>query len=138
MSEAIAVINEKPYEFRKLGAPDMFLMFNIIGKIGINEFMTCFEKDGIKKMVAMFSGGAETEINSIAGFGVILEIANVVMGNLHKCEEDIYKILAQTSNLTVDEIKAPGNAVMFFEMVVDFIRKEEFGDFIKVASRLFK
>ena len=118
----------------------MFVMFSIISKIGINEFMACFEKDGIRKMIGMLTNNDDgvANINTIAGFGVILEIANVIMGNLHKCEEDIYKLLSQTSNMTVDEIKAPGNAVMFFEMVIDFIKKEEFGDFIQVVSRLFK
>ena len=46
-------------------------------------------------------------------------------------------MLSQTSNLTDDEIKAPGTAAMFLEMVIDFIKKEEFRDFIKVVSRLF-
>lgn len=138
-----AVSNEKPYKFRLLGAPDVFLMFKIISKIGVNEFMACFKGDGIKNIMKLFTANEEGEGKGevsvqLAGVAAFLEIANVIMGNLHKCEDDIYKMLSNVSGLTVEEIKAPGNAVMFFEMVIDFIKKEEFGDFIQVVSKLFK
>ena len=138
-AEEVAV---KPYTFRQLGAPDIFLMSKIISKIGINEFKACFEADGIKSliqntMMEQKEDGAESDIISV-GAGVFLEIANVILANLPKCEAEIYQMLSQTSNLTVKEITAPGNAVMFLEMVIDFIKKEEFRDFIKVVSRLFK
>lgn len=134
----------KPYTFRLLGAPDIFLMSKIIGKIGINELRTCFESDGLKELVTtMFmkekEEGRDAESSIIkVGATVCLELANTIFANLPKCENEIYQLLAQTSNLSVDEIKAPGNAVMFFEMAIDFIKKDEFGDFFKVVSRLFK
>ena len=128
---------EKPYIFRKLSAVDVFPMFKIIGAIGINEFTACFEKDGIKNMIASFTGESKEDMSSIVGISVILEIANVIIGNLPKCEHEIYQILSQTSNLTVKQVKELDMAV-FFEMVIDFIRKEEFKDFIKVVSKLFK
>ena len=131
----------KPYTFRLLGAPDIFLMAKIIKQIGIKEFKACFESDGIKSMIQNMTmeakqEGDDSNIISV-GVGVVLEIADVIIGNLPKCENDIYQMLSQTSNLTVEEIKAPGNAVMFLEMVIDFIKKEEFRDFIKVVSKLF-
>ena len=135
---------EKAYEFRKLAAPDIFLLSKIIGKIGINELKTCFEADGISKLaMSMFAKEKEEYKDSEAslisvGVSVSLELANTILSNLPKAETEIYQILAQTSNRTVDEIKAPGNAVMFFEMLIDFIGKEEFKDFFKAASRLFK
>ncbi len=140
-AEAIA---EKPYTFRQLGAPDIFLMAKIISKIGINEFKACFEGEGIKGLISNAyaeekAKGESTDSNIISvGAGVFLEVANVILGNLDKCEADIYQMLAQTSNLSVKEIKAPGNAAMFLEMVIDFVKKDEFKDFIKVVSRLFK
>ena len=128
---------EKPYVFRKLSAVDVFPMFKIIGAIGINEFTACFEKDGIKNMIASFTGESGEDMSSIVGISVILEIANVIIGNLPKCENEIYQILSQTSNLSVAQVKKLDMAV-FFEMVIDFIKKEEFKDFIKVVSKLFK
>lgn len=141
----IEEIEVKPYEFRKLNSTDMFPMFTIISKIGINEFTACFQKDTVKRAIAdvmknMESPDAdkdEEEDTAIVGLSVALEAANVILGNMHKCEGDIYKLLAQTSNLSFEEIKTLDFTV-FAEMLIDFVKKEEFKGFIKVVSRLFK
>ena len=112
-------------------------MFKILGKIGINEFTKCFEKDGVKELIASFTEENSENVSSVVGMSVVLEAVNVIFGNLPKCEDDIYNLLANTSNLTVKEIKELDMAV-FFEMVVDFIKKEDFKDFFKVVSKLFK
>ena len=125
------------YTFRKLGAPDVFLMFKILSKIGINEFTDCLDKDSVKKLLAKLTGNTDGENVTIAGISVTLEVANVILGNLPKCEQEIYQMLANVSNLTVKEIKAL-NMITFMEMVIDFVKKEEFRDFIQVVSRLFK
>jgi len=130
---------EKPYTFRRLKTEDVFPMFRIISKIGVNEFTACFEKDGIQKMIASFTSKEKgtNKTASIVGVSVILEIANVIFSNLPKCEDEIYKMLESTSNLTIEEIKGL-DMVMFLEMIIDFVKKEEFGDFFKVVSKLFK
>lgn len=129
---------EPVYTFRKLNSTDTFLMFKIIGKIGVNEFTACFEKDTMKQMIAAVTGD-ESEGNTTAmiGISVILEVANVVIGNLPKCEAEIYQMLSDTSNLTVKQVKDLDFAT-FAEMVIDFVKKDEFKDFIKVVSKLFK
>lgn len=144
MSEIIEMtpteeLAEKPYTFRALEAPDIFPMFKIIKAIGINEFTACFEKDGIKNLIASMTGnsGDQDQMSSIVGISVVLEIADVIIGNLPKCEAEIYQLLAQTSGMTVAKIKKMG-MVEFVEMVIDFIKKDEFKDFIKVVSKLFK
>ena len=131
---------EKPYKFRKLSSDDVFLMFRIISKIGINEFTACFGKDNVINAIRKMSSKEKaTDAGAMIAYtSVALEAANVILGNIEKCRNDIYTMLERTSNLTMDEITAEGNAVMFLEMVVDFIKKEEFGDFIKVVSKLFK
>ena len=134
------IVMEKPYEFRKLSSTDIFLMCTIISKIGINEFMACIEGDSLKKLVKTFTAKEESTddlyiMGAIAGS---LEIATVILKNLHKCEKEIYQMLAQTSNMTVEEITAEGNAVMFFEMLIDFLKKDEFPGFIKAVSRLLR
>lgn len=138
---------EKPYTFRLLGADDIFLMAKIIKQIGLKEFKACFESKSIKSLIQNLmmdekkkeeETGEESDSNIISiGVGVAFEAADVILGNLDKCRDDIYQMLSQTSNLTVDEIRAPGNAVMFVEMVIDFFKKEEFKDFFGVVSRLF-
>lgn len=138
LEAVVDVLQEKPYTFRRLSSPDVFPMFKIISKIGVNEFTACFEKDGIKNLIASVTGkSADDQSATIVGISVALEVVNVVLGNLPKCEADIYQLLSQTSNLSVDEVKIL-DFVIFTEMVVDFVKKEEFRDFIKVVSRLLK
>lgn len=129
---------EKPYTFRKLSAEDVFPMFNIISKIGIKEFKSFFEGDEYKNIVSTFKGETSNEeaVTSL-GVSIIIELANILMCNLPKCRDDIFLLLSNTSNLTIEEIKALGMAD-FAEMVIDFVKKEEFGDFFKVVSKLFK
>lgn len=137
------VVAEKPYTFRPLQAEDTFLMCKVIRAIGIKEFKACFEDGGIQEMVAQMVGNQEegNQENGEgalvkAGIAVFIDIADVIIGNLPKCENEIFQLLAATSNLSEKAIRKMGFAD-FFGMIIDFIKKEEFRDFIKVVSRLF-
>ena len=121
----------KVYTFRKLNSTDMFLMFKIIKKIGIKEFADCFSTNDVQKLIS-----SKDNVTAI-GISVMLDIVDVVVGNLSQCEKDIYELLSVTSDLTIDQLKEM-DIVSFTEMVLDFIKKEEFKDFIKVVSRSFK
>lgn len=129
-------VTEKPYHFRKLKAEDVFPMFKIIKCIGLNEFAACLEKDNIKKLISEKGGNAD-DLASIVGISVILEVANVIIGNLPKCENEIFELLASVSGLKVKQIREFELAT-FTEMIIDFIKKDDFKDFFKVVSRLFK
>ena len=130
---------EKVYTFRRLNSTDTFLMFKIISKIGINEFAECFNKDNVKKMIQKYTAGGNTNDNGIAmvGVSVMIELVSIITSNLHKCESEIYQLLSNTSNLSVNEVKEL-DFTTFTEMVIEFVKKEEFKDFIKVVSKSFK
>ena len=137
---------EKPYILRDLCADDVFPMLAILKKLGIKEFKECFSKETLEGIVGTFMGGAKAENNNendtLVAVGIsilpsVLEVADVLIGNLSKCENEFYKFLENISNLSVDQIKKLKMAD-FFEMIVDVLKKEEFKDFIKVVSRLFK
>lgn len=141
---------EKPYTFRKLSAEDVFPMFNIIKKIGLNEFKDFIAKGEFKNIVSAFTKNetaenvenaenetAENDIVTSVGISIFVELANVIICNIPKCEDDIFKLLSSTSNLEVEQVRKLGLAD-FAEMIIDFVKKEEFGDFIKVVSKLFK
>ena len=140
VTEAVETV-EKPYTFRTLGGEDVFLMFKIIGKIGVKEFNACFKNDGIKNLLMQLMGekkaDGEDQSVSVTYISVILEVADVIFKNLPKCENEIFQMLSQTSDLSFDQVKKLTFAD-FTEMVIDFIKKEEFRDFIKVVSKLFK
>lgn len=129
---------EKAYTFRPLCGIDMFIMMKILSKVGINEVVACLENETILQLMNQLSGkGGNTDKLTIAGIAASLEIVNVILGNLPKCECEIMQMLSQCSNLSVDEVRALGFAE-FTEMVMDFVRKAEFVDFIKVVSKPFR
>ena len=133
--EKVVETIEKPYTFRRLSTQDMFPMFKVISKLGIKQFQ---ENGGIKDIALRFVGDNKDNINPTAlGIDIVLEIASLIIENLPKCEVEIYQLLSQTSNLTVEDIKNQDMAITL-EMIVDFIKKDEFGDFFKVVSKLFK
>ena len=135
----------KPYKFRPLCGEDVFPMFKIISKIGVKEFNACFENDGIKHLIAGMMGekmkqadeAGEDPSVSVTYISVILEVADVLFTNIAKCENEVFQMLSRTSNLSVEQVKKLPLA-QFTEMVIDFIKKDEFRDFIKVVSKLFK
>jgi hypothetical protein len=138
MQEGDITMDEKVYTFRKLEATDVFLMFKILGKIGINEFAESFGKESVQKMLATVTNdGGVANFAQTAGIAVTLEVVNVIIGNLPKCEQEIFQMLSNTSNLSVDEVKKL-DFPTFTAMVIDFVKKDEFKDFIKVVSVLFK
>ena len=135
--EAVEQAPVKPYTFRKLSADDMFLMFIIIKKIGVAEFKRCFEGSALESMVGAFkNSGGDAKALTAVGVAVGFDVIDIVLGNLPRCNKEIYSLLAQVSGLPEDEIKA--DMLLFTEMVVDFVKKEEFPAFIKVVSKLFR
>lgn len=132
--EGVAV--EKPYTFRPLGATDMMPMFRIIGKIGIDEFSNCFNSSAVQSIIKSGKKDASA-ITDKVGIKIFLDAGNVVINHIPDCEQEIFELLASVSNLSVDEVKAFG-FVTFTRMIIDFVKKEEFKDFIGVVSELFK
>lgn len=122
----------KAYELRNLTADDMFPMFQILSKIGVKEFRSCFEAEDIKKV----GNGEGVDVQAV-GLSVMLNIGGVVLSNIGKCKEDIYQLLAQLSGMAKKDIaNLPMNT--FVEMVIDVFRKEEFKDFFQAVSKLLK
>jgi len=137
MQEGDITTAEKVYTFRTLQATDVFLMFKILGKIGINEFAECFGKESVQKMFSTLTGEkAVANFTQTMGIAITLEVVNVILGNLPKCEQEIFQMLSSTSNLSVEQVKEL-DFPTFTAMVIDFVKKDEFKDFIKVVSALF-
>ena len=131
--------NAKAYELRDLTADDMFPMIQIISKIGIREFKSCFESDNVKKLAAEMTSGkaSKDELRATVGVTVAFDLASVILSNLPNCRDDIYLLLSQLSGMTTKEI-ANLPMVTFVEMVIDVIKKKEFADFFQAAFKLFK
>ncbi|NBJ93203.1 hypothetical protein [Parablautia muri] len=148
----------KPYTFRKLNSTDLFPMIKLITKIGIDELTEVFEGDTIKKIIDGVTKkeknitGEESDVEKeatangeknakgkeiIVGIGVALKLVNKIMEHIPSCENDIYTLLSRVSGMSIEEIKGLDLDV-FMKMLLDFVTKEEFWDFFKVASEYIK
>lgn len=125
----------KVYTFRKLCAKDVPLMVKILTKIKINRFAELLQRENVVKMLTAKEG--ESDNNAlISGGTLILDVAQIIFEGLGDCEE-IFDMLANTSNLSKEEVEALDIDVLM-EMIIDFIKKEEFMGFFKAVSKLIK
>lgn len=129
------------YELRKLCSKDIFPMSKLMSKIGISEFKQCFESDEIKAAIKNREkdgeeGKDESAIEAI-GFSVILDIGEVILSHISDCETELYKFLSGLTGVSVAELENDSLAD-FAELVIAVAKKEEFGDFMKVVSKLLK
>lgn len=137
-------MEETTFELRELQSKDIFPMFKIMGKIGFKDLKEKMTPENTKEIMKLFTANQEEgqEINqdemiSYVGFNVVTEIAESIIGNLPSCEQDIYTLLGNLSGMKAKDV-ANLPMVTFAEMIIAVIQKEEFKDFFKVVSRLFK
>lgn len=126
----------KPYTLRPLETTDMFPMFKLLNKMGFKEFK---ENEGLKKVVFMFSGGTvngKVDVDAL-GIDIFFEIAAIIVDAIPKIETELYTLLSSVAGVKPEDIKKQSPAVTM-EMIIDFVKKEEFKDFFKVVSKLFK
>ena len=118
-------VQEKSSEIRPLVASDMGAICKIINAIGIRQFKECFK-------VEDFKGGNVEEI----GFGVVFDIAGIIIANIPKAEEDIQTFVASLIGQSVKEVRAMPFAD-YGELIVRIVAKEDFQDFFKRVVKLF-
>ena len=126
----------KPYTLRKLETADVFPMFRLLNKIGFKDLK---DNEGLKKALFMFMGGnvkGKVDVNEL-GIDIFFEVAAVLFEAIPKAETEFYSLLASVAGVKVDDIKKQAPAVTF-EMIIDFVKKEEFKDFFLVVQKLFK
>lgn len=142
---------EKPYKFRKLNSTDLFPMIKVISKVGVDELIRAFDDEVVSEIRdAREQGEAEQKSSEtdekllqkedtyfLVGVKIALKVANKILERLPSCEQEIYLLLAGVSGMTVKEVKNLEINV-FMEMILDFVTKEEFADFFRVASKYIK
>lgn len=123
------------YELRKMTSADIFPMCTIIKKIGIDEVKKMINSP---ELIAMVSDSKGKEDKSTAiGMSFMLDIASLIIGNIPKCENDLYKFLASIAKTTEKELREISPAD-FLDLVIAVIKHEDFKDFFKHASQLLK
>lgn len=123
------------YTFRKLTSADIFPVCNIISKIGIRELKDCFNNQDITALAL----NNKTNNNAMFALGanIAFDVAGVVFANMPKCEKEIYKFLASVTDLTEKDLRNMPPAD-FADIIINFFKKEELQDFMKVVSKFLK
>lgn len=118
----------KKYEFRKLNSTDLFPLMKLVKKIGVKSFAGIIESIDVSSVE-----GEDKEYE--VGLTTILKIADLLIDRLADCEKEIYAILERISDLSFDELKALDIDV-FVEMIIDFVKKDEFMAFSNAVLKL--
>ena len=137
-------MSEVKFELRGLKSADLFPMFGILSKIGFKDLKETISPDSIQTMIKSIRNDKQEEdqeedqeaTTAYLGLSIIMDVLEIIMKNLPKCEKEIYTFLSNLSGMTVEEV-ADLDMVTFTEMIIAVLKKDEFKDFFKVVSGLF-
>ena len=119
----------------KFKSTDVFVMATALSKIGLGKMADGLGRDSILKIIADNKGKNKEEVTALTGMQMTLQIAEIILSNLDKCETEIFKLLSSISGLSVDDVKDL-DAEIFAELIIEVVQLQQFKDFFKVASRL--
>ena len=143
---------EIPYTMRKLQAADIPLFAKIVGKIGIDELISCYGDEDFTDMLVKLKnrrqalsegdvGGDRDKTASddqfILGAAVVTRIANKVMMNLDRCMQEVFRLVGNLAGITSEEV-GQLDLEVFAAMIVRIIMENNVGNFIRAASVLLK
>lgn len=136
-----------PYHFRKLKAKDMPSLIKILRKINIKNFKNCFQSEDAKELFKKIMDeenhsdenkeGTEDTALAMAGGTILLDIVQVILEGLDGCVNDVNELLASVSEKNISELENMDFDI-YAQMIIDFIKKEEFKGFLKVALKSMK
>lgn len=149
--EAVPALPDIPYMMRKLRAADIPLFAKIIGKIGIDELMSCYGDDDFTDMLVKLKnrrqmlGGDDTGEESeragndqfILGAAVVTRIVNKVILNLDGCMQEVFHLVGNLAGITAEEV-ANLDLDVFMAMIIKVITENNIGNFIMAAKLLLK
>lgn len=125
------------YEMRNLQATDIFSIVKILNGIGLKNIKEAIDFEDINKIRKCMTEENADVIYSQVGVNVVMSLATIILENLPKIENDLYKFVG-----SVIDVKAKDVAKMdigdFMDVLIAIIQKEEFKDFFKRASKLIK
>ena len=124
VEETVEEVVERPYTLRKFNDGDLFPILKILKKIGIKD---------CKEAFVQVASGEKTvkEIGIIASF----DLADILIGNLTKVEEEVYSLYSDLSGLSADEIKTMEFGTLPL-MIMDSFNEVKNTSFFKVLSKL--
>lgn len=115
---------EKPYTLRGLKDRDLFPLLQILKKVGIKDFKEAFFQ--------VVSG--EKTLKQL-GILAAIDMADILIGNIGKAEEEIYTLWSDISNIPVEEMKEMEFGTLPM-MIIDTFKGVKNLSFFKVLSKL--
>ncbi len=113
----------RPYTLRKLKDSDLFPILSLFRKIGLKDF---------KETIAQMTDGKPLKE---AGISVALGMADVIIGNIGKAEEEVYSFWSDLSGIPVEEMKDMEFGTLPL-MIYDSFMEVKNTAFFKVLSKL--
>lgn len=115
---------ERPYTLRKFKDGDLFPLLQIFKKIGIKD---------CKEAFIQLASGEKTikQIGILASF----DLADILIGNLAKVENELYALYADMSGIPADEIREMEFGTLPL-MIIDSFKEVRNTAFFKVLSKL--
>ena len=125
------------YEMRKLQATDLFSVVKILNGIGLKNIKEAIDFEEINKIRKGMTEKNADVISSQVGLNIVMSIATVILENLPKIENDLYKFVGSVIGIKTKDV-AKMDMGEFMDVLISIIQKEEFKDFFKRASKLIK
>ena len=124
VDETVEEVVERPYTLRKFSDGDLFPILKILKKIGIKD---------CKEAFVQVASGEKTlkQIGILASF----DLADILIGNLTKVEEEVYSLYSGLSGIPADEIRAMEFGTLPL-MIMDSFNEVKNTSFFKVLSKL--
>ena len=124
VEETVEGVIERPYTLRKFNDGDLFSILKILKKIGIKD---------CKEAFVQVASGEKTlkQIGILASF----DLADILIGNLTKVEEEVYSLYSDLSGVHADEIRAMEFGTLPL-MIMDSFNEVKNTSFFKVLSKL--
>ncbi len=135
-------IEEKPYRLRKLSAKDISPMLKIIKKVDIKRLKNVLNDLDLSEITNAIKENQNEEIKEESnnkafakiGEALIFEAIPLVLDALDNSIYEINKLLASVANMELTELENL-DLDIYFNLIYDFINKEEFAGFMKVVSK---
>ena len=115
---------ERGYTLRRFNDGDLFPLLKILKKIGLKD---------CKEAFMQVSTGEKTlkQIGILASF----DLADILIGNLTKVEEEVYNLYADMSGISANEIREMEFGTLPL-MIMDSFNEVKNTSFFKVLSKL--
>ena len=150
----------KPYTMRKLSSKDLSPMLKVLKKLNFKKLKDVFKDINLKAIIEATNNKNNSNNDVIAdseedstenvqetnqkeinlfeiGKDVIFDMFPILLDSIDEAIPEINKLLAGVIEQDVEIIENMDLGT-YFNLLYDFIHKEEFMDFIKVASRFMK